>query len=195
MAIGWYGLGYALGLAAAYLVMVRLARRAGEDAEILGNGMIIVAIAALIGGRLYHVIDQWSELYASDPIKIFLPPYAGLGVYGGIVDRDRRGVPVRALQEGPVPALDRHHRSRPVRHAGDRPLGQLLQPGAVRLTDDPAVGDPDRLRASDRGLRLRPLPRDDALPPALPVRVAVGGDRRDRPHLARVSRPGAAPPG
>lgn len=84
LAIGWYGLGYALGLAAAYLVMVRLARRAGENAEILGNGMIIVAIAALIGGRLYHVIDQWSELYASDPIKIFLPPYAGLGVYGGI---------------------------------------------------------------------------------------------------------------
>ena len=64
--------------------MVRLARRAGEDDEILGNGMIVVAIAALIGGRLYHVIDQW-VLYKDDPIKIFLPPYSGLGVYGGIV--------------------------------------------------------------------------------------------------------------
>ena len=54
----WYGIGYALGLAGAYLVMVRLARRAGEDPDILGNAMIIVAIAALIGGRAYHVIDQ-----------------------------------------------------------------------------------------------------------------------------------------
>ena len=45
--------------------------------------MIIVAIAALIGGRLYHVVDQWA-LYKDDPIKIFLPPYSGLGVYGGI---------------------------------------------------------------------------------------------------------------
>ncbi len=80
----WYGIGYALGLAAAYLVMVRLARRAGEDADILGNGMIIVAVAALIGGRAYHVIDQW-VLYQDDLIKIFLPPYSGLGVYGGIV--------------------------------------------------------------------------------------------------------------
>ena len=80
----WYGIGYALGLAAAYLVMVRLARRAGEDADILANGMIIVAVAALIGGRAYHVIDQW-VLYKDDPIKIFLPPYSGLGVYGGIV--------------------------------------------------------------------------------------------------------------
>jgi phosphatidylglycerol:prolipoprotein diacylglycerol transferase len=80
----WYGIGYAVGLAVAYLVMVRLAARAGEDADILGNGMIIVAIAALIGGRLYHVIDQWA-LYQNDPIKIFLPPYSGLGVYGGII--------------------------------------------------------------------------------------------------------------
>jgi len=80
----WYGIGYAVGLAAAYLVMVRLARRAGENADLLGNGMIIVAVAALIGGRLYHVVDQWA-LYKDDPIKIILPPYSGLGVYGGIV--------------------------------------------------------------------------------------------------------------
>ena len=37
----------------------------------------------MVGGRLYHVIDQW-QLYANDPIKIVLPPYSGLGVYGGI---------------------------------------------------------------------------------------------------------------
>ncbi len=79
----WYGIGYALGLAVAYFVMVRLAERAGEDPELLGNGLIIVAIAALIGGRAYHVIDQWA-LYKDDPIRIFLPPYSGLGVYGGI---------------------------------------------------------------------------------------------------------------
>ena len=80
----WYGIGYAVGLAAAYLVMSWLAKRAGEDADILGNGLIIVAVAALIGGRAYHVIDQWA-LYKDDPIKIFLPPYSGLGVYGGII--------------------------------------------------------------------------------------------------------------
>jgi len=82
--IGWYGLCYAIGLAAAYLLLVWLARRAGEDPDIVGNGIIIVAVAALIGGRLYHVIDQW-HLYANDPLKIILPPYSGLGVYGGIV--------------------------------------------------------------------------------------------------------------
>ena len=67
----------------AYQILVRLARRAGEDPDVVGNGMIVVAIAALIGGRLYHVIDQWA-LYQDDLLKIVLPPYSGLGVYGGI---------------------------------------------------------------------------------------------------------------
>jgi phosphatidylglycerol:prolipoprotein diacylglycerol transferase len=85
LTIGWYGIGYAVGLAVAYAVMVRLAQRAGERSELLVNGMIIVAIAALIGGRAYHVIDQWETLYQDDPLKIILPPYSGLGVYGGII--------------------------------------------------------------------------------------------------------------
>src|SRR6266404_1033545 len=80
----WYGVAYAVGLAAAYAVMVRQAVRYGQDPSIVGNGLIIVAIAALIGGRLYHVIDQWA-LYKDDLLKIVLPPYSGLGVYGGLV--------------------------------------------------------------------------------------------------------------
>jgi phosphatidylglycerol:prolipoprotein diacylglycerol transferase len=79
----WYGIGYALGLAVVYQVLVRLARRAGENPEVVGNGMIVVAVAALIGGRAYHVIDQWA-LYKDDLARIVLPPYTGLGVYGGI---------------------------------------------------------------------------------------------------------------
>jgi phosphatidylglycerol:prolipoprotein diacylglycerol transferase len=79
----WYGIGYAIGLAVAYQILVRLARWAGENPVLVGNGMIVVAIAALVGGRAYHVIDQWA-LYKDDLLKIVLPPYTGLGVYGGI---------------------------------------------------------------------------------------------------------------
>jgi prolipoprotein diacylglyceryl transferase len=79
----WYGVCYASGLAATYVVITREARRRGLDARLVDNGIIIVGIAALIGGRLYHVIDQW-QLYKDDPLKIVQPPYTGLGVYGGI---------------------------------------------------------------------------------------------------------------
>ncbi|HEY4189652.1 MAG TPA: prolipoprotein diacylglyceryl transferase, partial [Candidatus Limnocylindrales bacterium] len=80
----WYGVCYAVGIALAYIVITREARRRGLDARLVDNGIIIVAIAALIGGRLYHVIDQW-QLYKDDLPKIVLPPYTGLGVYGGII--------------------------------------------------------------------------------------------------------------
>jgi phosphatidylglycerol:prolipoprotein diacylglycerol transferase len=64
--------------------MVRMARRFGENPAIIGNGLIIIAIAALLGGRLYHVIDQW-QLYKDDLLKIVLPPYSGLGIFGGFL--------------------------------------------------------------------------------------------------------------
>jgi phosphatidylglycerol:prolipoprotein diacylglycerol transferase len=80
----FYGICYAIGIAASYTVIVREARRRGLDARLVDNGIIIVAAAALAGGRAYHVIDQW-HLYADNPLKIILPPYTGLGVYGGIL--------------------------------------------------------------------------------------------------------------
>ncbi|MFL5680818.1 MAG: prolipoprotein diacylglyceryl transferase [Chloroflexota bacterium] len=82
--VHWYGVMYAIGLAAVYILLVRLAARRGRDPEIVANGMLVVAVAALIGGRLYHVIDQW-QLYKDNLPAIILPPYSGLGVYGGII--------------------------------------------------------------------------------------------------------------
>jgi phosphatidylglycerol:prolipoprotein diacylglycerol transferase len=94
--IYWYGIAYAVGLVAVYLVLVHEAKRRGQDPEIVGNGLIIVAIAALIGGRVYHLIDQWA-LYQDDLITAVLPitrqpdgsyafaGFTGLGVPGGII--------------------------------------------------------------------------------------------------------------
>jgi phosphatidylglycerol:prolipoprotein diacylglycerol transferase len=92
----WYGIAYAVGLAAVYWIVVREARFRGLDEELIGTGMILVAIAALIGGRLYHVIDQW-VLYKDHPLTAILPltvqpdgsyafaGFTGLGVPGGII--------------------------------------------------------------------------------------------------------------
>lgn len=79
----WYGVCYAAGLAVSYAVITREAHRRGLNARLVDNGIIVVAVAALAGGRLYHVIDQW-QLYQDNLVAIVLPPYNGLGVYGGI---------------------------------------------------------------------------------------------------------------
>ena len=84
LAVHWYGIMYAIGLAVAFVVIEREARRRGLDTGLLANGFIFIAFAALVGGRLYHVIDQWDARYKNDLLAIVLPPYSGLGVYGGI---------------------------------------------------------------------------------------------------------------
>jgi phosphatidylglycerol:prolipoprotein diacylglycerol transferase len=80
----WYGICYAVGIAVAYRLITREATRRGLNARLVDNGIIIVAAAALAGGRMYHVIDQW-QLYKDNLAAIVLPPYNGLGVYGGIL--------------------------------------------------------------------------------------------------------------
>lgn len=82
--VHWYGLCYLVGLALAYLVMTREARRRRLDPRVVDRGIAVVVIAGLLGGRLYHVIDQWDR-YSHDLLAIVLPPYAGLGVFGAII--------------------------------------------------------------------------------------------------------------
>src|SRR4029450_7750699 len=68
--------------------------------------------------------------------------------------------------------------------AGDRPMGELVEPGALRQADRPAVGAEDRPRAPHSGLRG---PRD--LPPDLPLRVRLRPDRRRPVARARPALP------
>ncbi len=84
ISIGWYGIGYVIGLAVLLFVTQTETARRGYNPAHVWNAVLLVGALALIGGRLYHVIDQWGALYAQDPIRAILPPYAGLGLYGGV---------------------------------------------------------------------------------------------------------------
>jgi phosphatidylglycerol:prolipoprotein diacylglycerol transferase len=81
--VRWYGIGYVAAILAGSWLAYRLARRRGERTEVIVDGLIVIAITALIGGRAYHVIDQWAY-YSQHLSAIFLPPYSGLGIYGGL---------------------------------------------------------------------------------------------------------------
>jgi phosphatidylglycerol---prolipoprotein diacylglyceryl transferase len=82
--LGFYGIGYVVAVAVMVLVSQSEARRRGLDPSLVTNAILVVAVFALIGARLYHVVGEWSS-YADDPIRAVLPPYAGLGLYGGII--------------------------------------------------------------------------------------------------------------
>ena len=82
--IRWYGIGYVAAILAATWLAFHEARKRGERTDIIVDSLIVMAIAALIGGRAYHVIDQWAY-YQHNVAQIFLPPYSGLGIYGGLL--------------------------------------------------------------------------------------------------------------
>jgi phosphatidylglycerol---prolipoprotein diacylglyceryl transferase len=81
--VRWYGVAYVAMIVAGAWLAYRLARARGERTDIIADSLIIIAIAALIGGRAYHVIDQWAY-YSNHLAQIVLPPYSGLGIYGGL---------------------------------------------------------------------------------------------------------------
>ncbi len=193
LTVYWYGIGYAVGLAVAYQILVRLARRAGEDPEVVGNGMIVIAIAALIGGRLYHVIDQWA-LYQDDLLKIVLPPYTGLGVYGGIVTgliavvayTRWKGLPFWRWADIIAPAL---FAMQAVARWGNFFNQELYGPPTTLPWGIP-IDCAHRIAAY--ACESFPV-RDHPLPSALPVRITVRSAWRDRAHLARLPAPPLAP--
>lgn len=81
--IGFYGLGYVLAVAVLLLVSRGEAARRGIDPARVTGSLLVVGLCALVGARLYHVVSDWAR-YADDPLRIILPPYSGLGLYGGI---------------------------------------------------------------------------------------------------------------
>ena len=84
LTVGFYGVGFVLAIAVMILVSQSEARRRGEDPGLVTSAIVVVAVLALVGARLYHVVGEW-ETYAADPLRAILPPYAGLGLYGGIL--------------------------------------------------------------------------------------------------------------
>jgi phosphatidylglycerol:prolipoprotein diacylglycerol transferase len=83
LGIPWYGLGYAVAIAFGVWLAGGQARRRGLDPGFVGDALILVVVFGVIGARLYHVIDQW-QIYRDDLLRIVLPPYSGLALYGGV---------------------------------------------------------------------------------------------------------------
>ena len=83
LSIGLYGIGYVVAIGVMILVSQAEARRRGYDPGLVTGAILPVAVCALIGARLYHVIDMWAY-YQDHLAQVVLPPYSGLGLYGGI---------------------------------------------------------------------------------------------------------------
>jgi phosphatidylglycerol:prolipoprotein diacylglycerol transferase len=82
--ITWHGFFTAVGTLVGIWLAVRWAVRAGYTEDDTFSVAMWGVIGAIIGARLFHVIDQWS-FYSKDPIAILRVNEGGLAIYGTIV--------------------------------------------------------------------------------------------------------------
>ncbi len=82
--IRWYGVFLTLGIIGAYWLTSRLRRQAGQSMQIIEQLLLLVVISGIIGGRLLHVILEWSY-YSQHLWQIPQIWMGGLAIHGAII--------------------------------------------------------------------------------------------------------------
>jgi len=83
--IRWYSLIVTAAIFIGGWLAIREAGRKGFTTESVTNGSLWIIIAGLVGARLFHVIDHWSDVFAMNPVRAFYIWEGGLAIWGGVV--------------------------------------------------------------------------------------------------------------
>jgi phosphatidylglycerol:prolipoprotein diacylglycerol transferase len=84
LAVRWYGLTIALGIALGVAVALREARRLGVSEDATYSCALWSTLGALIGARLFHVLDR-VDFYLQNPGAALAVQQGGLAVWGAVV--------------------------------------------------------------------------------------------------------------
>jgi len=81
----WYGLIVMSALGAGIWLSMREAKRKGLAEADLGDAILWVVVAGMIGARLFHVIDHWPDEYAGNPVRALYIWEGGLAIWGAVI--------------------------------------------------------------------------------------------------------------
>lgn len=84
IAVHWYGVMYVVGITVGLSIGLRYAARYGIDRDLAYEIFWPVLIAALIGGRLYYVVQSNFGWYLQHPIQILATWEGGMAFYGAV---------------------------------------------------------------------------------------------------------------
>ena len=178
--IRFYGLFYVIAVIAAVAITTRRWERQGGSRELVHE---VVLWAVPRRTRRRAPVLRHHQLGRGAPGMV--GPAGGVARRPGRVGRHRDGHAGRRAGTAPprrgCRALHGRGRAGAPGGAGDRAARQLLQPGAVRPPDHPAVGDRDR-----PGAPARPVRRVRDVSPDVPLRTDLES------HASRASWSGSA---
>jgi phosphatidylglycerol:prolipoprotein diacylglycerol transferase len=84
-ALRWYSLIVLTAGVVGVWLTAREAERRGFKKDDIYDASIWIIIGGLIGARLFHVLDHWSDRFAADPIAALYIWEGGLAIWGAIV--------------------------------------------------------------------------------------------------------------
>lgn len=82
--IRWYSLIVLTAIVTGVWLGAREAERKGFKKEEIYDAAIWIVMAGIIGARLFHVLDHWSDRFAANPISSLYIWEGGLAIWGGV---------------------------------------------------------------------------------------------------------------
>jgi prolipoprotein diacylglyceryltransferase len=82
--IRWYSLIILTAIVVGVWLVAREAARKGFKKEDIYDSAIWIVFGGLLGARLFHVLDHWSDTFASNPIRALYIWEGGLAIWGGV---------------------------------------------------------------------------------------------------------------
>jgi len=82
--VRWYSLILMIAMVVGVWLTANEAGRKGFKKEQFYDIAIWIVLAGILGARLFHVLDHWSDEYAANPIRALYIWEGGLAIWGGV---------------------------------------------------------------------------------------------------------------
>ena len=92
-ALRWYSLILMVAIIIGIWLVAQEAGRKGFKKDDIYDAAVWIIVGGLIGARLFHVLDHWSDEYAANPIRALYIWEGGLAIWGAVAG----GLAVAAL--------------------------------------------------------------------------------------------------
>ena len=100
--MSWHGLLMLLAVLAGVILVARLAKEKGFTTKDVCLTALCGVVGAIIGARLFNVIDQWSTIYQYDPKQALYFWEGGLALYGALIGFFVFGITYAAIRKMPL---------------------------------------------------------------------------------------------
>ena len=84
-ALRWYSIIVLVAIVVGMWIAGREAERKGLAKDMMYDLSIWLVLAGIVGARLFHVIDHWSDVFSANPIRVLFVWEGGLAIWGAVV--------------------------------------------------------------------------------------------------------------